>query len=191
MLELSQGFCVLQRTFLGCNLTTRALIFCAADSPANEVAILTQSDGSPPMIGRALAEVCAKIIHGATVHPVMLKSDPDLNYRLCRDGGLSAMILGLLHAAWDEVFEEVISIGGDEVTLRNRYSHDQFYLLPASAADQAVAHYVYRLAFRGHPPHGPFCNPKRVWITLEGRNGFEGWPEQFRDWLELNWPEKK
>ena len=171
---------------------TRAVVLCAAKTPGREIAILVNFDGTPQTLGRALANVCTNILFAPTTHPAIAKHDPDLRYRLCMDNGLSAMVIGLLHPLWDEIGEEAFQFGDDEdpaTHVRSRYSHNQFELLPVTEIGSIQASFTFQLEFREHPPLPFYSNPKRAWIALHGENGFEGWPEDFIAWLDLNYPE--
>lgn len=169
-------------------MTTQALILCQSKKTENDIAIIARSDGMPRTLGRALAEVCKDIFYGDYMINIQ-ENDPDLKLRFCWDYGLSAMVLGMLHEQWDKVQHTSFTMRGKVITNSRRYSHNQFSLLPSEKADPGNVHYTYLLRFKNHPPLDWYSNPKRVWITLEGPDGFEGWPEDFLAWLDVHHPD--
>lgn len=84
-------------------MATNALIRCKLKNTERMVDIAVANNGMPRRFGCLLAEVCANILwgHGSLLAQFRIHH-PALDLRMCMEEDLSGMILGLLHARWDE-----------------------------------------------------------------------------------------
>jgi hypothetical protein len=143
------------------------------------VDIIASSDGSPHMLGVTLGEACKNIMWGDSVLSIMIREKhADLDLRMCREEGLSGMILGFLFAEWDRLYELMINAQAGKKALHVRHSHNQFRLQPSAVTELGHHHYTYLVEFRDHPETEYMGNPMVPWIEV--LNGSQaGFPEDF------------
>jgi hypothetical protein len=161
------------------DVATNALIRCKLENTEHMVDIAVANNGMPRRLGCLLAEACEKILwgHGSLLAQFKIHK-PELDLRMCMEEDLSGMILGLLHAHWDEKTTDSYMFKGVEQFLTARYSHNQFFLRPSSTIDLGDFDYVYLVEFRDAPPNDWYENPRLPWIELLGTDK-AGWPSDF------------
>ncbi|MHD0644758.1 hypothetical protein ACYPKM_03935 [Pseudomonas aeruginosa] len=146
---------------------------------AHGAEILAAQNGGPAVLGLQLARIAANVLSTEPEEVARLNDGlTGLPLRACSPDQLTAMMMGMLFAHWDEPYEIPVRHGHAPVL---RFSHHQFSVRPVT--DGKSANFIYEVEFR--PYIGVFKGrecPDRVWIRMTGVDEpyvFEGWPEEF------------